>query len=430
MNPYLQRAQMLYQRSRYADAERELGMALTQDPNDAWVYALFGACRAAQDDFAKADELARQAMALAPDSADIRHLVARIQLQRNDLSQALKIATEAIQLNPHDARFYATRAMVHAQRKNWKAALADSESALEIDPENLEAINVRSLARRSTGDMQSAAAELQHALEVNPEDAHSHANLGWTHLQNGQLDKAQTHFREALRLDPDLDWARVGVIETLKARVPFYRWILNYFLWMQTKAAGAQWAIIIGLYIAYRLVSGIAEQNPALAPFLTPLLIVYLLFVVATWFAKPLADAALLAHPFGRLALTKQEKREGLTVAGLIASALGLYVAGSVIDSGELLQDLAFVIGISGLPWAMCFNLQHPKAKRIMQLGALVLTCVGGLLAIDMLTDLPNQLLAPEVYQSVFQLLFTIFIYSPLATIIGANLLSQQEWRN
>jgi len=415
---------MLFQHSRYDEAERELGMALTQDPEDAWAYALMGACRAAQNDYAKADELGRQAMGLAPDSADIRHLVARIQLQRNDLPAALKTVSEAIELAPHNADFYATRAIVYAGRKAWAKALEDSEAALAIDPENLEAINVRSLARRSSGDMNTATAELQHALEVDPEDAHSHANLAWTHLQNGKLDEAETHFREALRLDPELDYARVGVLETLKARVPVYRWILGYFLWMQTKAAGAQWAIIIGLYIGYRVVRGVADNNPALAPFLTPLLVLYLLFVVATWFAKPLADAALLIHPFGRMALTAQEKREGLIVAGLVFGSLALYLV-SLANGSETIFLMAALLGTCGLPFAMSFKFHQRQPRRILQSAGVVLACMATLV----LGSSFSQTLVDAIPVGVWKLMVSALLFSPIATLIGTNILGSQQWR-
>lgn len=424
MNPHLQRGQMLLQRSRYDEAERELGIALSQDPESAWAYALMGACRAAQKDYAKADDLGKQAMALAPDSADIRHLMARIQIDRNDLPAALKTASEAIVLDPHDASHYATRALIHARRKSWDKALEDSDRALAIDPEHLEAINVRSLARRSKGDMHTATSQLQHALEVEPEDPHSHANLAWTHLQNGKLDLAEQHFREALRLDPELDYARVGVLETLKARVPVYRWILGYFLWMQTKAAVAQWAIVIGLYIAYRVVGGIAANNPALAPFLMPLLVLYLVFVVATWFAKPLGDAALLLHPLGRMALTKQEKREGLIVAGLVLSALALFV-GYMATGSELAILLSLLIGTCGLPFAMSFKFEQRQPRRILQAGGVVLTVLGMLV----LASSFSEQFTAAIPEGFWRLSVKVLLFSPLATLIGTNVLATKQWR-
>lgn len=421
MNPHIQRAQMLYQRSRYADAERELGMALQLDPHEPWAYALLGACRAAQNDFAKAEELGQQALALAPDSADIRHLVAQIQLTRNDLPAALKTSTETIELDPHDASHYATRASVYAQMKKWDLALADCDAALAIDPENVAALNVRSHARRAKGDMQAATAELQQALEAAPDDPYSHANLGWTYLQRGDLKKAETHFREALRLDPELEVARVGVLETLKAKVPVYRWILNYFLWMQTKAAGAQWAIIIGLYVMYRVLSGVAEKNPSIAPFLAPFLILYVLFAVATWFAKPLADAVLLLHPFGRLALTSQEKREGLIVT-LLVLVVTILVAAFMTTGKEIFAAGALLIGAPALPLAMSFKFEPRQPRRILQVASVVLA------AISLVLVLAESGLVP-VQDDLFRVLVQALSFSVLGTLIGTNVLASQQWR-
>ena len=62
------------------------------------------------------------------------------------------------------------------------------------------------------------------ALGRNPENAHTNANQGWSLLHGGQPGKALEHFREALRLDPDLEFARAGMVEALKADpLGFYR---------------------------------------------------------------------------------------------------------------------------------------------------------------------------------------------------------------
>ncbi|MDA8746332.1 tetratricopeptide repeat protein [Rubripirellula amarantea] len=429
MNPHIQRAQMLYNRSRFADAERELGMALTVDPEEPWAYALLGACRAAQDDFAKADELGRQALALAPHSADIRLLVARIQLARNDLPAALATIDQAIELAPQDPNAYATRASVYAGMKKWNKALADCEAALAIDPEHVEAVNVRSHARRATGDTQSAADELRRVLAVDPDDAYSHSNLGWTHLQRGELADAERHFREALRLDPELEVARVGVLETLKAKVPFYRWMLNYFIWMQTKAASAQWAIIIGLYIGYRVVQGIAVNNPAIAPFLLPLIILYVLFAVATWFAKPLADTALLFHPFGRLALTAKEKREGAIVTTLVAVVMGLVIASMLAGEDSYYGVYALLVGAPGLAIAMSFKFEPRQPRRILQFAAGALALGSAVVILGLNTPLLRLLMPQDSVVPFLISIIRIERFSILGSLIGTNILASQQWR-
>jgi Tfp pilus assembly protein PilF len=54
-------------------------------------------------------------------------------------------------------------------------------------------------------------------LAMDPDDAHAHANRGWLLLRRGQPDEAMQSFQSALRLDPTLDWARLGMIEAMKA---------------------------------------------------------------------------------------------------------------------------------------------------------------------------------------------------------------------
>ena len=50
----------------------------------------------------------------------------------------------------------------------------------------------------------------------------------------------------------------------------------------------AQWGILLGLYGGHYLLRMAAQGNPALAPWVTPLLVAYGLFALMTWIARPL----------------------------------------------------------------------------------------------------------------------------------------------
>ncbi|MEM9351580.1 MAG: tetratricopeptide repeat protein [Planctomycetota bacterium] len=426
MNPHTQRGLLLYQQSRYEQAEKELGFALSQDPEDAWAYGLMGACRAAAKKFDEAVELGNQAVSLAPDDSDIRYLLAQIHFRRNDLDVAEKTIDAAVGLDPEQSRYYALRAAIRATRKQWGAVLNDCETALELDPQNTTAINLKAQAQRGIGV--DAADDLEHALRVNPEDPYSHANVGWQCLEKGELAKAEKHFREALRLDPDLEWARVGALETLKARVPPYRWVLNYFLWMSKKTAGAQWKIIIGFYILHRVLQSVTRNNPALEPLAAPLLAAYLTFCVVTWFAKPLSDAALLLHPFGRLALSKDERRAALTVGGLFATTALLALV-SFAGGGEPFGVLAAFVGIPGLPLAFSFSFSHPKPRKILRVSAAVVALCGVPLLIETFATGFYESLPDGFRNGLFNVAFVVFGLSPFATMVGTNILATKEWR-
>lgn len=427
MNPHIQRAQILIQQHRCADAEKELGLALGDDPDDAWAHALLALCLADRKAYTQASLQAQRAISHAPDSARIRQLAARVEYARDAYDQAEQLYTEAIQLDPYDGQSFSGRGAVHADRKHWKKALADASSALELDPENIEAINIRSLANRGLGRSGEGQRDMRQALHVDPNDARSHANLGWSHLEQHELDKAEHHFREALRLDPTLEWARVGVLETTKARFPIYRWLLSYFLWMAKLTGQAQMAIIFGLWFVNRIVRGAAAAYPDWAPVLLPITWFYLLFCVMTWFIQPLSNATLLLHPFARMALNRREKTEALVVGGLFILVLGLII-GSIFDPTGICQLLALGIGVPALPLAMTWKFHHPQPQRIM------LAMTAGVLVAEVAFFAQVALeegrisSIPAPFAGLALPLAQLFIFSPLIVLIATNVMATKNW--
>src|SRR5690606_32575690 len=135
------------------------------------------------------------------------------------------------------------------------------------------------------------------------------------------------HFRESLRLDPTNDWAKAGLVEGLKASNFIYAWMLRYFLWMQGLSPGARWGIILGGYFGSRMLNGLAKANPALAPWVFPILLLYIVFAVMTWLAAPIFNLLLFLHPLGRHALGTDQKAQASWVGACLAIALGAVAA-------------------------------------------------------------------------------------------------------
>jgi hypothetical protein len=157
----------------------------------------------------------------------------------------------------------------------------------------------------------------------------AHANRGWALLSSGDHRAAMESFREALRLDPELEWARMGLINAMKARNIIYRMVLHFFLWMSRLSRQAQWGIIIGLYIGFRLVRGVAQANPELAPITLPLIIAYVIFAYLTWTAVPFFNLILRLDRVGRYVLKPSEI--------LAANCVGMCI----------------LVGIAGVAWTL-----------------------------------------------------------------------------
>jgi hypothetical protein len=177
---------------------------------------------------------------------------------------------------------------------------------------------MRAIALRNLGDDVAARDSIRDALARDPDNAFSHANQGWALLETGEADQALVHFREGLRIQPDLDFARRGIIEALKARNRFYRAMLQWLLWLGKQGFGGQIAIGVAALVILVVLDRVADASPALALVLTPLKVVILLLAVSTWFAQPVSNLALLFHPLGRLALSSDQKWQG-GLAGVCA---------------------------------------------------------------------------------------------------------------
>ena len=158
-----------------------------------------------------------------------------------------------MQLEPDDADYWGQLAAIELSTGKWDAALAAADRGLQVDPEHVNCTNLRVQAPQNSGRRTDADAAVEAALRRTPDDAFTHANRGWTLLEQGNPAKAMEHFREALRLNPEMDWARAGIVESLKAKHFVYRWILGYFFWMQRLSGRARWGVIIGAYLLFQV---------------------------------------------------------------------------------------------------------------------------------------------------------------------------------
>ena len=220
------------------------------------------------------------------------------------------------------------------------------------------------------------------ALARNPESAFTHANQGWTLLHQGDHRRAFEHFREALRLDPEIDWARQGIVEAMKARNPLYRPLLGYFLWMSRLSDKAQWAVIIAIYMGPKILNAVAKANPALVPWVAPLVAVILLFVVMTWVADPLFNLMLRLDKFGRLALSREQVVASNWIGacligvllGFLAYAITRNPAGHAcaIASGVLIVPTAAIFHCSERLAAVRHGTLHGETAAVAVFGVVL----------------------------------------------------------
>jgi tetratricopeptide (TPR) repeat protein len=335
MTAHLERAQLLLAQSRPADAERESMLALSTQPDNPQALALLALSRIEQDKREPALEAARAAVGVAPD-APYLHYVHALVLHRMDRGdEAFRTAQEALRLDPHDADYFSLLASIELGRRRWPAALEAAEQALGLNPEHVGATNLRAMALVRLGRKAEAMTTVDYALHRAPEDAFSHANQGWNCLHQNDPTRAQEHFREALRLQPDLEYAREGMLEALKARNPIYRVMLAYFLWLGRQSARFQWGFIIGIYFGSRLARSLSQSQPHLNWLWWPLIGLFYAFVYLSWTAQPMFNLLLCFNRFGRQVLSRDQRIGASWFGGvfalMLACLIGWLTTGSAI---------------------------------------------------------------------------------------------------
>jgi Tfp pilus assembly protein PilF len=381
VNPHLQRGLLLLEQSRYELAEAELRGALAEDPSDAHAHASLAICLASLEKLADATDEARQAIHLAPDFPFAHYALAHVLVDRDRYSEAQPVLAEAIRLEPEEPAYHSLMASIHFSERRWKEALASAEQGLQFDPDHVGCNNFRALALVKLRRPTEAGATIEATLARNPDNSVTHANQGWACLDRGDRKKAFEHFREALRLDPTNDWARAGIVETLKAGNIIYALMLKYFLWMSKLSGRTQWAILLGGFLGNQMLGGLARNNPALAPWVLPLRIAYGVFALLTWTADPLFNLLLRLNKFGRLALSPQQ----VTATNWVGLCLGLALVSTALAFATPHRSFfivaALIFGFLVLPVAIVFKCSRgwPRTAMIAYAAALAIIGVTGL---------------------------------------------------
>ncbi|MBX3014516.1 MAG: tetratricopeptide repeat protein [Caldilineaceae bacterium] len=407
----MERALLLLQQRRFDMAEKELRQALAVDPDQFAAHAWLSLTLMEMRRLDEAVVEAEQAVHLAPDHPYGYSVLSRVLLQQNQFPRAEKAIAEAIRLNPQEADYFALLATIFSSQQQWAKALAAAEQGLALDAEHIGCGNLRAMALNKLGRRQESVGALDAALYRDPENALTHANQGWIALEQNDHQRAMTHFREALRLNPELNWARAGILEALKARNPIYRWLLQYFFWMSRMGPQLQWGVILGAYFGYQIVQGVARNNPQLAPFLTPLIILYVIFVYLTWTGKPLFNLLLRLDSFGRLVLTPEQIRVSTIVGALLgAAAVGWLIGWSTGFFPAL--ALGLVLALLIIPVAHTLERPPGRNRTILLIYTAVLALVASLALGALLLNAP-------VFASLAQLFFLgIFAFGWIGNLL------------
>ena len=384
----LERAQLLLDQGRHRDARTNVTQALERDPQNDYALSLLGRCFYANKQYEEGISVIREAIALEPLESFYFYLLAFGEYQMGRAAPAQDNLKRALQLNPYHSEYYGLLAYVLLYIRAFEQALEKANEGLAIDGDNITCLNARSVALNKLKRTDDALQTMQTALAQDPDNEMTHATVGWNLLEKGQHREASKHFLEALRLEPNYETARSGLKESLKSKIPPYKWLLQYSFWVQNKGKRLGTILPIALYILFRILIGLSAgaNQTSLAWALGG---VYLLLVVTTWTINSIANFFLLFDEAGKYALTTSEKWTAITVVATLITGLALLATavftslftGTIYEVGSVMAGIVCVslaLPLSSIRYP--FSLREIKGWREWYTVLLVTTGVASLL--------------------------------------------------
>ena len=321
----LKRGQLLTEAGHYAEATNYLRSAIEADPNQPQAYLALALAESERPGGQNnALDAIDRAMALAAGSAHILGNKAQLLCNFGRYHEALELRNRALQIDPNC--YIALLAQTNAYTKlcRWPEAALSARRMLELNPNDASALNLLAQAFRFQDRHQESHKITSRVLSLAPEDAFGQANAGYDALKADDPRLANAHFLQALRLDPHCEYARIGLLQSLRMRVWIYRFNFKILAGFAQQKDSRGFSLLIGLLTV--------ATGGAILGFL-------ILYVLVAWTLLPISNFFLLFDPRGRKALNHKE-RTWASVTGGLACILMLALAGA-----KLFGVLAAVAG-------------------------------------------------------------------------------------
>jgi tetratricopeptide (TPR) repeat protein len=339
MEAELERARLLSEAHRPQDAVRILQELLAAEPGNVEALIELAHCQCELKQLSKAWYAARDAVAAAPDDHRALSTLALVAFRRQSFDEAERALNRARELAPQQAGYFSFASILKYVKRRYHEALSLAEAGLKLDPQDDGCARARARALLRLDRADEARGYLQLLLAREPESSLSQAQLGWTALQQGDRKTAVLAFREALRMEPELEWARQGLLESLRMTIPFYRYILAFHL--KLEALTAEERMILGVVEAYvaRVITLVGCATVVLFPLSLAYLTVRSIFIYMMWAARPITGLFLCLHRWGRYCLDDDEKKEALWA---LPGALGVV---ATVSLAVMQRDAMWLLG-------------------------------------------------------------------------------------
>lgn len=244
--------------------------------DDPEVWALRGEALYQVDRYEEGAEAARRGLELEPDEPVLLDVLALNLIELGDLGGAEQALLGALDRWPEDATLLCHYAFACARGGQFEKAARLVERAAELEPEDVDVLRTRAQIAQLAGDRRERE-YIGELLAAEPDDRIGHLLRANALVDRSDIHGAVRHFEHATRLDPS-DHEAAHVTRFNRALTHWSQWPIYP---IQRFGPLKVW----GAYIAFFLVASAA----GVIEYVWPLIVLYLIMVVYSWTAAPLA---------------------------------------------------------------------------------------------------------------------------------------------
>jgi tetratricopeptide (TPR) repeat protein len=380
----LDKIEILLQQKKYSQAEILLKELLSKDPNDAHILSILAQIDLHFQKIESAKERIDTAIGIQPYVPFYYFVKAQILIFEKKYLESEYYLKKALELNPLDSESYAIWSFIKISQGEYSYAFELANKALELNPKNIQALNFRAIALVNLKNKEASKESFDAALKEDPNNPYTHANYGWKLYQIGDYEKGLDKFREALRINPNFEFAREGMVRTLKSKNFITKWLFRYSIWVG-KVSRLQPIFFFGFFfLAKFLVHRRGEDKP-INFYIYLFFGIFLVFVFSVWVATPMSNLFLRILLRGKYLLTRKEiMGSNLIAFGLLICLCGVLLYLFIMDIKYLtIAAFGFVMMIPCSAISITTKndnllLGFIITMTIIGLGAIIITFITG----------------------------------------------------
>jgi len=405
MSQYFSIAEYFFKQNRYEESLEQVKKGLNESPENSFLLAFQALCQLKIGLKSDAEKSVLEALSVDINNDFAHYIHANILIERSLFKKAEQKIRNAIDINPIHSEYYGVLALCLYNRHQKEDEIrSTAKTGLSFDPDNSVCRNVLAMIELRAGKKGLATGIMDIQLEKEPNNALSLSNQGWNYLHQGEYEKAEKYFRRALEQDGDNDWARTGLLQVLKTKIPLYKYILKFFLSLSRMSPSKRFGLVFGIYLVFALLT---RSESSFGVFAGALFVGYAGFIYLTWLWESLANVVLSKWDKSKEFVTPIEKRNSYILASGLLLTLGLSI-GYWITGQMLLMMAAVGCFLLSIPLTIVLHDEN-KNRRRWTLGL-----IGGLFLFGA-GFLATPLIVGEAVEEVFSPLMTGFVFAIFA---------------